>query len=319
MTPIVPAGRERPLDLARLAYNLALPRRLRSADFDLIVGFDLDGCFIGPEAAARYVVALKGILADEASHERGLTRLRLHGLSVLERRNARHAERVLVTSEYCRTVAGAAYGIPDERIAVVPEGLDTEFWRRGPRRATDRPRSILNVARQYPRKNTRTLLRALALVRERWPDVSLRVVGGGPELPALRALARELGLDDRVRFLGELPSRHELRDEYARAEIFCMPSLQEGFGIAFLEAMAMGLPVVAAAAAAVPEVVPERAGILVNGRDPRAVAAAIIQLLGDPARRTRMGHVGREVAAGLAWPRVAKRFLASALSVPATV
>src|SRR6266542_5516984 len=84
-------------------------------------------------------------------------------------------------------------------------------------------------------------------------EVALRVAGTGPQLDRLRILAGRLGLAQRVEFLGHV-SFTRLAAEYRRAGIFCLPSRQEGFGIVFLEAMAAGLPIVAARAAAVPEV-----------------------------------------------------------------
>ena len=294
----------------RLLFNLALPARLEPAAFDLLVGFDLDGGLL-PSTGTPRVCALKGVMADEMRFERGATRLRFALLSRLERRAARTADRVIVTSEHSRGVVGEAYGVPDGRIAVVPEGIDLSAWSDLPEPGSraDRP-VILNVARQYPRKNTATLLRALPIVRDEVPDARLRVVGGGPELPALRALARELELGGAVRFLGPLEDAGELRREYASASVFCLPSLQEGFGIVFLEAMAAGLPVVAGRAGAVPEVVPDgEVGRLVPPRDAEALAGALVRLLRDSERRRQMGRRGRRRVRDFDWPRVARRFL----------
>ncbi len=273
------------------------------------MGFDVDGCFLGPSRrSAPLVVQLKGVAADEARFERGLDRLRLRFLALLERRNARHADRVIVPSEYSARRAREAYDLDPSRIRVVPEGIDPEPWRDA---AGDRSRPvILSVARQYPRKNTRTLLRALPRVAEAVPDVRLRVVGGGPELDALRKLARRLGLGDRVRLLGAVAEDRQVREEYARASCFCLPSLQEGFGIVFLEAMATGLPVVAGRAGAVPEVVPDgEAGVLVEPTDPEALADALVRVLTDDELARRLGHAGRERAGGFTPEASARRFL----------
>ncbi len=301
----------------RILFNAALPFRLDGRDHDLLVGFDLDGCFLPSSGRPRVaggtprVCSLKGIMADEMRFETGVTQMRFALLSRLERRAARTADRVIVTSEYCRRVARDAYGVKDASIAVVPEGIDLPSWRSLPEPGpwSGRP-VILSVARQYPRKNTATLLRALPRVREALPDVRLRVVGSGPELPALRHLARQLGLEGAVRFVGSVEDTHSLRREYASATVFCLPSLQEGFGIVFLEAMAAGLPIVAGDAAAVPEVVPDgEVGRLVPPRDEGALADALVRLLRDSGARRELGRRGRRRVRDFAWPRVAERFL----------
>jgi glycosyltransferase involved in cell wall biosynthesis len=112
---------------------------------------------------------------------------------------------------------------------------------------------------------------------------------------------------------GEVPDTDAVRDEYRAADIFCLPSLQEGFGIAFLEAMASGLPIVACRSAAVPEVVPDgEAGLLVPPDDPKALARALIRLLSDPLLRRRMGEAGMRKAREHAWEEIARRFVAAA-------
>jgi glycosyltransferase involved in cell wall biosynthesis len=97
---------------------------------------------------------------------------------------------------------------------------------------------------------------------------------------------------------------------YRRAGIFCLPSVQEGFGIVFLEAMAAGLPIVATSAAAVPEVVPHGlAGTLTPPGDITALADALAELLASPALRARLGSYGREHVSRYDWDSVADQFL----------
>lgn len=323
--------------LGRVLFNLGLRRSFDPDGWDLVVGFDLDGCFLEVEGVRR-VTALKGIAADEMRFEEGLTRLRFRILSRLERRAARRADRVLVTSGYARRVAVGAYGLDDDRVRVVPEGLDLEAWKDDPAggdRAADGPGghaeragddadrggpgafSVLSVARQYPRKNTGTLVRAFARLRRSVPGARLRVVGGGPRLPALRELAADLGLGGDATFLGEVEDARRVRAEYRRADVFCLPSLQEGFGIVFLEAMAAGLPIVAGRAAAVPEVVPHgEVGLLVSPRDPAALAGALERLAREPGTRREMGRAGRDRVREFTWRRVAGAFLEETGLVP---
>jgi glycosyltransferase involved in cell wall biosynthesis len=98
---------------------------------------------------------------------------------------------------------------------------------------------------------------------------------------------------------------------YGRAGVFCLPSVQEGFGIVFLEAMASGLPVVSTSAAAIPEVVPDRqAGILVAPGNIAELAAALVELLEDNALRERYGRFAAQHVRQYDWARVAEQFLA---------
>jgi glycosyltransferase involved in cell wall biosynthesis len=141
---------------------------------------------------------------------------------------------------------------------------------------------VLCVCRFYPRKRLALLLRAAHLLRGRIRELRVRVVGGGPEAADLLRLWRELRLEPVVTWAGELP-RRDLAREYNRADVFCLPSVQEGFGIVFLEAMAAGLPIVASRAAAVPEVV--RSGILVEPDNAAALADGIERLWLEPGSR----------------------------------
>jgi glycosyltransferase involved in cell wall biosynthesis len=126
----------------------------------------------------------------------------------------------------------------------------------------------------------------------------------------------ELALGESVILLGDV-SRERLAAEYVGADVFCLPSVQEGFGIVFLEAMAAGLAVVACRAAAVPEVVRDgETGVLVPPRDPEALAGALGGLLQDRGRARALGEAGRRKVTELTPKRVAERFLHAVESIP---
>lgn len=294
---LVPLGRRTGFHtLDRWLYNAAVALR-PPAGADVVVGADLDG-FLWARRRGRppFVAALKGIIADEARHERGWVRVLLTLQARWERTNCARADRVVVTSRYSAGVAAAVYGVEPARLAVVPEPIDLGAWRRlflevGAAPA-GRP-TVLAVARMYPRKRLGDLLAAAARLRRGIPDLEVRIVGDGPEAARLRAQAARLGLGDTVVFLGAV-SRRALAVEYGRAHCFCLPSAQEGFGIVFAEAMAAGLPIVACRAAAVPEVVPDgRAGLLVEPRRPDRLAEALERLLTDDRLRKELGEQGR--------------------------
>ena len=297
--------------LDRWLYNARVAWAPPAAD--VVVGVDLDGfLWARRRGATPFVVMLKGIIADELRNERGVTRALLALQARWERANTARADRVIVPSRYSASVAREAYAIPAERLAVVPEPLDLGDWRRRfaavARRVADRP-TVLSVARMYPRKRLEDLLEAAAILKARIPAVQVRIVGEGPESARLRARHRALGLGDAAVFLGEV-SRSTLAVEYVGAHCFCLPTVQEGFGLAFAEAMAAGLPVVACRAAAVPELVEDRrTGFLVNPRSPDELAMALETLLTNEGLRRELGATGARRVEALDLERVAARFL----------
>ena len=280
---------------------------------DVVVGVDLDGfIWAGQPRQARFVVALKGIIADELKNERGMVRTLLQVQARWEKLNTERAERVVVPSRYSAAVAHEVYGVPADRLAVVPEPIDLDEWRRrfaAVPPAPAGPPTVLAVARMYPRKRLDDLLRAAVILRDRIPPVRVRIVGEGPESARLHALHDRLRLGDTVTFLGEIP-RQALAVEYVRADCFCLPTVQEGFGIAFAEAMAAGLPVVACRAAAVPEMVEDRrTGLLVNRESPEELAMALETLLMNDGLRADLGATGAARVAAFDLERVARRFV----------
>ena len=283
----------------------------------LVIGVDLDGFLWarwrrGRRRTPVFVAAPKGIIADELRNERGWVRVLLGVQARWERGNLHRADRVIVTSRYCADIVEALYGIPASRLAVVPEPIDLAEWQRrfaeAERRPGHRP-TVLAVARMYPRKRLGDLVEAAAVLRARIPGVEIRIVGNGPEMPALRVQRRRRGLESTVTLLGDV-SRQALATEYVNSHCFCLPSVQEGFGIVFAEAMAAGVPVVACRAAAVPEVVLDGVtGLLVNPRCPEELARGMETLLMNEGLRKDMGEAGRRRVQALDLEPVARRFL----------
>ena len=307
----------------RLLFNVAARKRAARVEPppDAIVGYDLDGLFLRRSPETRFAVAVKGGIADEARFERGVPRARLLFEARLERRNVRRASVVVVPSTYSKGRIEEDYGIfgaDAAKIRVVPEPIDLARWEtafasaRPDSEGEGRAPSILSVAHLYPRKDVALLVEAVA---RRWDGAVLRVVGDGPELSRLRRLVARLSAQDRVALLGHVPFAR-LAAEYRRADVFCLPSRQEGFGIVFLEAMAAGLPIVAARAAAVPEVVADgECGLLVPPGDAEALSTALDRLIADAALRAQMGAAGRRKVQDYDAPKVALRFL-EALGIP---
>lgn len=300
-----------PITLRRLFFNALLPKRLDRSAYDLIVGFDFDGVWLQRDDRP-YICSIKGVIAEEALQERGRIRRLFQALSKLEGRNARRADRVITTSEYCKQRIAAHYRVPLDRIGIVPEGIDLPAWQRallGVTPRTEHRPTILCVARDYPRKRIGDLVQAVARLRRRLPDVQLRIVGDGPLHADHIGLVERLGLHGNVVFLGAIADE-SVKREYAHADVFCLPSRQEGFGIVFLEAMAAGLPLVSTTAAAIPEVVQHgTTGILVPPRDVAGLAGALFLLLTDYERRKQYGAAGRQAVEAYDWLRVCATFL----------
>jgi phosphatidylinositol alpha-1,6-mannosyltransferase len=204
-----------------------------------------------------------------------------------------------------------------EQVRVVPLGADHEFFRPGidtrvvrERYGLGDGRWLLSVARLTRHKGIDTALRALASLREAYPDLRYAVVGQGEERESLEAEARQLGVADRVRFLSGVPDR-DLPALYNVAEIYLgvsrlMEQRVEGFGISLAEASACGLPVVAGRSGGIPEGVrDEETGLLVDAEQPEAVVAALRRLLDDGELRRRLGRAGRRaVEQYFNWDRV---------------
>jgi len=191
-----------------------------------------------------------------------------------------------------------------ERIQVIPNGVELA----APPTAADRQAVraqiglaahapvIGAVARLHPVKGVGTLVAAAALVARHYPQAGFLVVGGGPLERELREMASALGLDGRLTFTGRVPSARA-RQLLAAMDIFVLPSLREGLGIAAIEAMAAALPVVASDCGGLAEVVDDgRTGLLFPPGDAVALADKLQALLREPRLGRSLGEAGRRAA-----------------------
>lgn len=216
----------------------------------------------------------------------------------------RPADRVVVQTR-TESALVAALGIPTERIARISDGIDLgEFAGMSPRENPD-PTTVLFVGRLYPeQKGLIPLLHAFALLPPAL-GLHLRLVGedwGGR--PIVERLAREHGLGDRITLTGPLP-RAALLQEYARADLFVLPSLFEPYGIVLMEAMAAGLPIVATRVGGVPEVVEEgKNALLVPPGNPIELAKAMELLAREREKRRSFARAGQERVQQFSWTRI---------------
>ena len=179
-------------------------------------------------------------------------------------------------------------------VTVVPYGVDLARFQPGPRDAAGEDEVVVGaVARLSPEKGLDVLLRAAARLLDSGTRLRVVLAGDGPEREKLARLAGELGIAASVEFRGEI-AHEAVPATLAEFDIFAMPSLAEGFGVAAIEASAMTLPVAASRVHGIPDVVDDgRTGILTPPGDVDALAAAIRRLAEDAALRTKMGAAGR--------------------------
>ncbi len=303
--PSFKATSYRNMALQRLRFN----RTLNLSQHDLLIGSDFDG-FTFRHGTLPKIVLNGGLLADIVRFEQGQIRRVLELLAGRECQNVRSALRVVVPSAYTARKVEEYYRVSREKIVVIPLGIDAQRWIQLLARApeeTSRPPIVLCVAKQYPRKGIADLIRAFSLVRKKIPEIRLRLVGGGPEFENNRALARKFGLENTVEFAGDVGDDAHLASYYRNADIFCLPSYHETFGIVLVEAMAAGLPVVAYRTTAVPEVVDKNAGILSDPGKIDLLAQNLVTLLSDAQRRQEMGRAGQKRARRFTWQAAGKQ------------
>jgi glycosyltransferase involved in cell wall biosynthesis len=186
------------------------------------------------------------------------------------------------------------------RTRVIRHGVDAAAIRRAAEQVppVTLPDGVLVGAggRFVPQKNLETLLEAVGTLVDDHPALHLVLTGDGPLRQDLTERVAELGLQRHVTFTGYLPRRSDVHAVLGRLDLYAIPSLHEGFGVAALEAMAAGLPVVASDIPPLREVVDE-GGTFVDPQDTAGIAAAIGRLVGDASRRDRLAERARQRAA----------------------
>lgn len=277
----------------RLAFNQMLRFR-NDGGYDATIGFDMDGYTVAGRDGGTHVASIKGVIADEMRFEKGLTRATMGIQAACERVHVCRATRVITTSQYSAERVEEFYGLARPPL-IVPEMIDLEGWKRLSGSVVPRDTRgkfvVLSVCRFYRRKRLEILLAAAERLREKIANLEVRIVGGGPESNRLRRIWRERRLEPTVVWREDI-SREELAEEYKACDVFCLPSVQEGFGIVFLEAMAHGKPIVACRAGATPEVVQK--GLLVRPDDVEELANAVERLHVDKELRRQLGMAGEQ-------------------------
>jgi L-malate glycosyltransferase len=256
---------------------------------DLLVTYHTASDLLGPLAAR-----LAGVPVLSSRRDDGFTKKPIHRR--VQRLLNPLLEGMLSVSHTVARAVEEKEGYPRSRNLVIWNGEDLERFSPGSSRLRAElglpagATVVVSVAAFTPVKDHETQIAAFSRLLREHPDVDLRLVmvGLGPEEERIHALAAPLG--DRVRFTGH---RGDIPEVLRGSDLFLQTSLTEGFSNSILQAMAVGLPVVATRVGGNPELVHEGCGLLVPPRDPDAVAAALASLVAAPERRREMGEAAR--------------------------
>ncbi len=300
--------------------------------FDVVHGHDWLVAVAGDHLAKRFRCPLVvTIHATEYGRHQGWVdkhpQSYIHGV---ERWMANRAERVITCSAYMREHVADIYGLEEDRIAVIPNGIDPselvpvdDLDTLRARFAEPDERLVLLVGRLVYEKGFQLALEALPGVIERLGNVRFIVAGSGTAEADLKRQASELGLDEHGVFLGWIGD-DVLHSLYRIADLTVVPSLYEPFGLVALEAMASGCPCIVADTGGLREIVPadDRVGLRFNGGDPEHLATMVERMLTDEPLRDRLVAEASEHVLTFDWADVARQtsaLYAQALSAESRV
>ncbi|MFI5266131.1 MAG: glycosyltransferase family 4 protein [Chloroflexota bacterium] len=263
--------------------------------YEGVLGIDGEGWLLAArQRRTPYVAFCEAVLVEVLPFEEAASAELLRVQAGWEAAAAQSADAVVARSAFAARRVTKAYGVGRDRVTVLPIPVDVEAWRTSLPAATQEP-LVLAVGHAYPRKNYRGLLAAWPSVVAAHPGARLTIVGIGPESPLLEQLVADM---PSVSLLGHIPYA-ELLALYARARVFCHPSLQENFGIAVVEGLASGASVVTHQH---PALLENTAGLpgtwAVDAADPTALAEALAAALSAPARwpDTRLDDLRRKLS-----------------------
>jgi glycosyltransferase involved in cell wall biosynthesis len=273
-----------------------------------------------------FIQTVHGVLADEYLQVVKTARLSLRErianflmwqLSKLEAKTARNADIVVTVSHYSKKRIVQLYGVDEAKIRVVPNGVDPEKFKPKPAAIEVRQLSglegkqaVLFVGRLIPRKGLNFLVEAAKTVVKENADTAFVIVGNGPLRSKLKSRLETLGLSKNFLFIGDV-KENVLVSVFNRADVFVLPSIQEGQGIVLLEAQSSAKPVVAFNVGGVQEAIANgKSGLLVEKGNSSELAEAIVKLLSNQSLRENMGAEGRKfVLRNFTWDLCAEKML----------
>lgn len=196
-------------------------------------------------------------------------------------------------------------GAPPENVFVIANGIDLDKFQ--PLGRERFPYRVITVARLEKVKGVEYLIRAAPLVLKQVPQAEFLIIGVGSQRQSLVNLASQLGVSGKINFLGEI-AHEQLPDFLNTGSIFVGPSLQEGLGVAFLEAMACGLAVIGTRVGGIPDLIEDDVnGLLVKPADPAVLAAAISKLLKDNQLREKFSANSANLIKNFFWDMIVKK------------
>lgn len=247
--------------------------------------------------------------SDPHTYEDYLMKYVFHPMNiVLDSIAGRLADRIIAISDHTQEQLVETYRFDSDRVSMIPHGVDNERFHpdAGPHPAPDSEKfTLLYVGRLGPRKGVDLAIESFTALDR--PDVELLIAGTGRHEDRLRKLASELGVSNRVRFLGFVPD-DELPALYASSDLFLLLSSYEGYGLVLLEAMACGTPVVASRVGGITTVVDGNSGVLVS-REIGNISDSIDTFIRDRDLFMEAVSAARARAAELDWEEVAHRVI----------
>lgn len=221
------------------------------------------------------------------------------GEKLLLKQNASQADKIVCVSNLLKNTL-IKCSVPERDLHTILNGFQIQ-------NAADiqnkRPYSIIQSGYLVPRKKADITIRALKLLSERYPDITMDIVGSGSEMERFQALAAELNLSDSISFHGFLPNADNL-DLMAKSKFFVMPSINEGFGIVYLEAMANGCITIGTEGEGIADlIVHGKNGFLVPPDDPEAIVNVIDWCIAHPEEAAAIAECGRRDALALTWEK----------------
>ena len=272
-----------------------------------------------------FIHTIHGVLADEyiqSLHEHSpplrtkLANLTMWQLAKQEKETAKNATLITTISKYSAKKITQLYNINKNKIRIAPNGVDTQRFKPTKTNTTIKHQLGLNnkpcilfVGRLIPRKGLTFLIEAAKHITKENNQTKFIIVGNGPLKNNLTTHIEKLNLTNNFTFLGDAKD-NTLPALYNCADIFTLPSIQEGQGIALLEAQATAKPVVAFNVSGIREAVLDKETGLLTKPDSHELAEAILKLLADPTLREKMGHKGRKfVSNNFSWDVCAQKML----------
>jgi glycosyltransferase involved in cell wall biosynthesis len=205
----------------------------------------------------------------------------------------RRASRVIGVSRAISEELAVDFGVPREKIAYIPNGVNLQAVHRSAHRNGRGPVVGL-IARLVPEKDVPSFLRCARRLIATYPEASFPIAGDGPLRDELVRLAKELGIEDRVDFLGV---QEDMEGFLAQLDVLAVSSIAEGTPLSIAEAMQAGVPIVATAVGGIPDQIQDAVhGLLVAPGDPRALATGIADLLENPAKARSFAEAARDRA-----------------------